>query len=178
MGREKGEGEEEEEERRRQEDGRRGGGEQSRGEEKGGHGYLLLLELLFQPLKLLLALLHVLLHGLDLCLPAVHVRLDLPELFLQLFLLPRLPGSFILTMLNFLLELRGKAEREEMSPPGGRSPSVKTCLLSIWPVACFYSLCGTVMLGPKFTGSGMFCDGVSGPRHQMGHPDCRQQIHQ
>lgn len=44
--------------------------------------YLLLLQLLLQLLKLLLALLHVLLEGLNFCLPAVHVRLNLSELFL------------------------------------------------------------------------------------------------
>lgn len=44
--------------------------------------HLLLLQLLLQLLKLLLALLHVLLQGLDFCLPGVHVRLNLLELFL------------------------------------------------------------------------------------------------
>lgn len=47
-------------ERRGEEGGRRGG------EQNGDHTHLLLLELLFQPLNLLLALVHVLLHGLDL----------------------------------------------------------------------------------------------------------------
>lgn len=88
---------------------------------------LLLLELLFQTLQLLLALLHVLLQGLDLCLPVVHVLLDLLELFLQLFLLPRLPGRFVLMVLNFLLELWGRAGKREVSACSGGSPSAKGC---------------------------------------------------
>lgn len=67
--------------------------------------HLLLLQLLLQLLELLLALLHILLQGLNFRLPGVHVGLNLPELFLQFLLLPRLPRRFILTLLDFLLEL-------------------------------------------------------------------------
>lgn len=89
--------------------------------------HLLFLQLLLQPLKFLLALLHILLKGFDLCLPRVHIHLNLFELLLQFLLLPRLPRSFILTLLDFLLKLMVKETRGKMRMPPcySRSQSLK-----------------------------------------------------